>query len=87
MSINWSNVKLCVTNYRWYIAVVWALLLLPIWFLPMATISLISTFFAWFALQLSDIVDEMRYITQEYLTWAVRWFTKSLPKEESAPIT
>ncbi|BBA65548.1 predicted ORF [Xanthomonas phage XacN1] len=81
MNINWSNVKLCVTNYRWYIAVVWALLLLPIWFLPMVAISLISTFFAWFALQLSDIVDEMRYITQEYLTWAVRWFYRSLPKD------
>jgi hypothetical protein len=81
MNINWSNVKLCVTNYRWYIAVVWALLLLPIWFLPMVAISLISTFFAWFSLQLSDIVDEMRYITQKYLAWAVRWFGRSLPKD------
>ncbi len=81
MKINWSNVKLRVTNYRWYIAVIWALLLLPVWCLPMAVISLISSFFAWYAMQLSDIATEMQHITQKYLTWAVRWFGRSLPKE------
>lgn len=79
MNINWSNVKLCLTNYRWYIAVVWALLLIPIWFLPQMVISLFSTFFAWFALRLADIVDDMHEITRDYLTWAVRWFNSSLP--------
>lgn len=81
MKVNWNNVKLCLTNYRWYIAVIWALLMIPIWFLPMGAISLISTFFAWFALRLADIVDDMHDITSEYLTWAVNWFYKSLPKE------
>jgi hypothetical protein len=81
MKINWKNVKLSVTNYRWYIAVVWALLLIPIWFLPMVVIGLISTLFTRFSLLLSDIVDDMQDITSKYLTWAVKWFYKSLPKE------
>lgn len=81
MNINWSNVKLCLTNYRWYIAVLWVIFLIPVWFLPQLVISYISMFFAWFALRLEDIVDDMSEITELYFTWAVRWFGRSLPLE------
>lgn len=81
LKYNKENIKLCLTNYRWYIAVLWALFLIPVWFLPQLVISYISMFFAWFALRLEDIVDDMSEITYLYFTWAVHWFYRSLPED------
>lgn len=81
MKINWSNVKLYITNYRWYIAVAWAMVVILVWFLPQLVISYISRGLSWYAMRLEEIVDDMSEITELYFTWAVRWFYKSLQED------
>lgn len=78
MMINWNRVKLCLTNYRWYVALVWLLVLIPLWFVPYLLITLLALVVFWINDVLVRILDWMYRMSVTKLKWANRWFSSSI---------
>lgn len=78
MMINWNRLKLCLTNYRWYVAIVWMLVLIPLWFVPYLLITLLAIVVFWTNVILERILDWMYSTSVTKLKWANRWFISSI---------
>lgn len=76
--------KYAFTNYRWYIAMLWLVILLP-YMLIQYTILGIGLFFVWFGMRLTDIWYACDSFNGKYLSWAAKWFFNSLPEHIKNP--